>query len=308
MNLSVAVGPLVLKNPIVAASGTFGYGREAADFGDVSRLGAVVGKSITLEPRRGNPPPRIAETAAGMLNSIGLANPGIDAFLADELPAMRSLGTAVIVNVAGRSVDEYVDLARRIDAAEGVDALELNMSCPNVRHGGLVFSTDAETAHHLVERVRAATALPVIAKLSPNVSDVAAIARAVESAGAGAVSLINTLVGLAIDWRRRRSKLAGFTGGLSGPAIKPVALRMVWQVAADCALPVIGIGGITTVDDVLDYLVVGARAVQVGTANLLDPLAAVRLVDGLERALAEAEIDDVNDLVGTIEAEDRAPI
>jgi len=308
MNLSVAIGPISLENPVMAASGTFGYGREVGAFGDVSRLGAVVGKSVTPEPREGNPPPRVAEAAAGMLNSIGLANPGLDAFLADELPAMRALGTAVVVNIAGRTIDEYVALARRLDAADGLDAIELNMSCPNVRHGGLAFSTDPTTAETLVARVRAATALPLIAKLSPNVTDVVAIARAVEAAGADAVSLINTLVGLAIDWRARRSKLAGFTGGLSGPAIKPVALRMVHQVAASCDLPVIGIGGIVTVDDVLDFLVAGARAVQVGTANFLDPLAAVRLVDDLERVLAEEGIDDVNDLIGTLQADDRAPV
>lgn len=308
MNLSVALGPLTLKNPIMAASGTFGYGHEVSDFGDVSRLGAVVGKSITPEPRPGNPPPRIVETAAGILNSIGLANPGMDAFLAEELPRMRALGTAVLVNVAGKAVDEYVHLARRLEAAGGVDALELNMSCPNVRHGGLAFSSEAAAAGDLVAAVRAATALPIIAKLSPNVTDITAIARAVESAGADAVSLTNTLVGLAVDWRTRRPRLAGLTGGLSGPAIKPVALRMVWQVARACAIPVIGIGGIVTVDDVLDYLVVGARAVQVGTANFLDPAGAVRLVDDLERALTAEGIGDVNDLVGTLEAQDRAPI
>jgi dihydroorotate dehydrogenase (NAD+) catalytic subunit len=308
MDLTVHVGPLTLKNPLMAASGTFGYGREVSEFGDVGRLGAVVGKSVTLLPRAGNPPPRVAETAAGMLNSIGLANPGLDAFLTEDLPAMRALGTAVVVNIAGTNVEEYVELARRLDRAEGLDALELNMSCPNVRHGGLAFSSEAPAARELVQAVRQVTARPLIAKLTPNVTDIVPIARAVAAAGADAVSLTNTLIGLAIDWRRRRSKLAGFTGGLSGPAIKPVALRMAWQVASQCDLPVIGLGGIVTVDDVLDYLVVGARAVQVGTANLLDPLAAIRLVDDLERTLQQEGIDDVNALIGTLVAADGKPV
>lgn len=308
MDLAVALGPLRLKNPITVASGTFGYGHEVSDFGDVSRLGAVVGKSVTLEPRPGNPPPRIVETASGMLNSIGLANPGIDVFFGEDLPRMRALGTAVIVNVAGRAVEEYARLCHRLDSADGVDAIELNMSCPNVRHGGLAFSTDPDAAADLVTAARAATGRPLIAKLSPNVTDILPIARAVESAGADIVSLTNTLVGLAIDWRTRRSKLAGFTGGLSGPAIKPVSLRAVWQVSSGCGLPVMGIGGIVTADDVMDYLVAGAAAVQVGTANFLDPAGAVRLVDALPRLLADAGADTPADLIGALDAEDRAPV
>ena len=293
MDLSVEIGSLRLKNPIMVASGTFGYGREAAEFGPLDRLGAIVAKSITLEPRPGNPPPRVVETAAGLLNSIGLANPGLEAFLAEELPFLCSLGTRVVVNIAGRSIDEYALLAERLDGVQGVDAIELNMSCPNVRCGGLAFSTDPDTAHNLVSRVRRATGLPLIAKLSPNVTDIVPIARAVEEAGADAVSLINTLVGLAVDWRRRRSRLAGFTGGLSGPAIKPVALRMVWEAARACRVPVIGIGGIVSVDDVLEFLVVGARAVQVGTANFLDPLAADYMDNMLTMAHAIREaLDD----------------
>lgn len=298
--LAVRVGPLELKNPILSASGTFGYGPEIQRFFDPGRLGAIVGKSITLLPREGNPPPRMAETPAGMINSIGLQNPGIERFLGETLPIMLRYGAPVIVNVAGATAEEFVELARRFDPVAGVAALELNLSCPNVKEGGLSFSAAPGACEDVMRRVRAVTRLPLIAKLTPNVTDIAAIARAAEAGGADAVSCINTLLAMAVDWRRRRAVISTKTGGLSGPAVKPIALRMVHDVHRAVKIPVIGIGGIADAEDVLEFLAAGARAVQVGTATFTDPQAIPKILDDLPRLLAEGGFASVADAVGTI--------
>ena len=301
LDLSVDVGPIHLTNPVLAASGTFGYGQEFAEMMDLSRLGGIVTKAITLEPRLGNPTPRIVETASGMLNSIGLANVGVAAFVRDKMPFLRTCGTAVIVNVAGRSMDEYVEVARRLDDCPGIHALEINISCPNVQEGGLAFGADPKVSAAVIGAVRGVTQLPLIAKLTPNVTDIVRIAEAVEKAGADAVSLINTLVGMAIDAVRGRPELGGVTGGLSGPAIKPVALAMVWKVAQAVRIPVIGMGGIMNAEDALEFMMAGAVAVQVGTANFVDPTSMIRIVEGLEDTLRERGIRSVSEIVGTLE-------
>ena len=299
MDLTVRLGRLELANPVVAASGTCGYVREMAALADVSRLGAVIPKTVTREPRRGNPPPRIVETASGMLNAIGLDNDGLDHFCREHLPYLEAVGTAVIANIAGRTIDEFVEMAARLDRYGWLAAIELNISCPNVAHG-TDFAVDPDLTRTICRRTCDATSLPVIAKLTPNVTDVVAVAQAAADGGAEAVSLVNTFLGMAVDWRRREPILANVTGGLSGPAIKPLALRAVWQVASRVDVPVIGIGGIRSIDDCMDYFVAGASAVQVGTANFLDPSAAVRLVDALPGALREAGVETVGDLVGTL--------
>ncbi len=300
IDLHVRLGRLELANPILVASGTFGYAREMERLVDLRRLGAVIPKTITAEPRVGNPPWRTVETAAGLLNSIGLDNDGIEAFLARQLPYLRQIGTRLIVSIAGRTPYEYAQLARRVQEAGGVDALELNISCPNVT-GGVDFGTRSDHCEQLVATVRQACTLPILAKLTPNVTSIVAIAQAAERGGADAVSLINTLLGMAVDWRRRRPLLGNVLGGLSGPAIKPVALRCVYQVAQAVAIPVVGIGGIATVDDVMEYLVAGATAVQVGTANYYDPTVSQRLVEQLPAALAEAGVRRVRDVVRTLQ-------
>ncbi len=300
-DLGVEIGSLHLKNPVLAASGTFGYGWEFEEVMDLSRLGGIVTKAITLEPRLGNPTPRIVETASGMLNSIGLANVGVAAFARDKMPFLRSCGTAVIVNVAGRSMEEYVEVVRRLDDCPGIHALEINISCPNVQEGGLAFGADPNVAAAVIGAVRDVTQLPLIAKLTPNVTDIAGIAAAVQEAGADAVSLINTLVGMAIDAARGRPELGAVTGGLSGPAIKPVALAMVWKVAQAVRIPVIGMGGIMTAEDALEFMLAGAVAVQVGTANFVDPTSMIRIVEGLERTLRERGMGSVAEIVGTLE-------
>ncbi|MHB8973690.1 MAG: dihydroorotate dehydrogenase [Pirellulaceae bacterium] len=299
IDLRVRLGRLELLNPILVASGTFGYAREMEHLVDLRCLGAVIPKTITLLPRVGNSPWRTVETTAGLLNSIGLDNDGIDAFIACHLPYLRGIGTRVIVSIAGRTPEEYVELAMRLEAAGGVDALELNVSCPNVT-GGVDFGTNPDQCEKLVAAVRTACGLPILAKLTPNVTSIVAIARAAEQGGADAVSLINTLLGMAIDWRRRLPMLGNVLGGLSGPAIKPVALRCVYQVAQAVAIPVVGIGGIATLDDVLEFLVAGASAVQIGTANYYDPTVSQRLVEQLPAALAEASVRRVIDLVKTL--------
>ncbi len=306
-DLSVKVGPLRLKNPIMVASGTYGFGEEFDPVMDVGILGALIVKSVTLEPRAGNPTPRIFETASGMLNSIGLENKGIDAFEAKVLPHIRRYDTVRIVNIAGRRVEDYVELARRLDRLEGVDGIELNLSCPNVTHGGMSFSVHPPLTREVVASVRQATRLPLLVKLSPNVTDVVEIARAAAEAGADALTLINTLLALGVDWRSGRPQLGGGTGGLSGPAIKPVALRMVWQVARAVDLPVIGIGGIMDAEDVCEFLCAGARAVQVGTANFIQPDATVTILRDLPRLLQEEGIADVNALVGRLRMPDDGP-
>jgi dihydroorotate dehydrogenase (NAD+) catalytic subunit len=301
--LSVTLNRLQLANPILVASGTFGYAREMQSFVGLSRLGGIIPKTVTPLPRLGNPPPRTFETAGGMLNSIGLDNDGLDAFIEKHLDWLLSLGTSLIVNIAGRNADEFVSLARRLDEFPRIAALELNISCPNVS-GGVDFGTDPKLAADLVGRVRAATRHPVIAKLTPNVTSIVSIAEAAAAAGADAVSLVNTFQGLAVDWRRRRPILGAGFGGLSGPAIKPLALRAVWQVARAVRIPIIGVGGIASIDDVMDYLVCGASAVQVGTANFYDPGVAERLVDHLERLMEAEGWSDLREIIGTLKPPD----
>ncbi len=300
VDLSVRLGRLALRNPVLVASGTFGYVRELAGFVHLERLGGVIPKTVTAHPRAGNPTPRTVETAAGLLNAIGLDNDGIDHFRAHHLPYLRQVDTAVIVNVAGEDEDQFVALAEAVGEEPGVAAIELNVSCPNVSHG-LDLGIDATAVERLVRRVRAACPLPIIAKLTPNVTDVVAIARAAGAGGADAVSLVNTFRGMAVNWRTRRPILANDVGGLSGPAIKPLALRMVWEVARALPdLPVIGIGGIANADDALEFLVAGASAVQVGTATFYDPTAAERLLDDLITHLNALGIARVTEVIGTL--------
>jgi len=299
VHLDVQLGRLRLANPIMVASGTFGYAREMAGLVDLARLGAILPKTITLSPRVGNPPPRTIETAAGMLNSIGLDNDGLEAFIERQLPYLAGLGTAIIVSIAGKNYDEFVQIAARLEGAAGVDALELNISCPNVS-GGVDFGTDPAMCEQVVSGVRRACSFPILAKLTPNVTDITAIARAAEAGGADAISLINTCLGMAVDWRRRRPILGNILGGLSGPAIKPIALRAVYQVAAAVAVPLVGAGGIATIDDVMEFLVAGAAAVQIGTANFYNPTVSLQLLDALPAALAELGARGLGDVVGTI--------
>lgn len=299
-DLGVRVGALALKNPVLCASGTFGYGPDMERFFDPGILGAIVGKSITLLPREGNPPPRMAETVGGMINSIGLENPGIERFLRELLPVMRRYGAPVVVNIAGATADEYAELARRLDGAEGVAALELNLSCPNVKEGGLSFSAAPRPCEAVVRLVREATRLPIWAKLTPNVTDIAEIARAAEAGGADAVSCVNTFVAMAVDWRRKKAVISTGTGGLSGPAIKPIALRMVYDVHRAVKIPVLGIGGIRDAEDVLEFLAAGARAVEVGTATFADPFVIPKILADLPRLLEEGGFSKVEDAVGTL--------
>jgi dihydroorotate dehydrogenase (NAD+) catalytic subunit len=302
----VRLGPLELKNPVIAASGTFGYGEEYASLVDLNRLGAVVVKGLSLKPMAGNPPPRIVETPAGMLNAIGLANIGVEAFLREKLPRIVGFDTKIIVNIYGHHIDEYGELASALKGVAGVAALELNISCPNVECGGMAFGVDPEVSARVTERVVRNTDKPVIVKLSPNVTDIRAIARAVEGAGAQAVSLINTLTGMAIDVERRRPVLANVVGGLSGPAIKPVALHMVYQVSRVVKIPVIGLGGIMDHRDALEFLLAGACAVQVGTANFVNPRACLDILDGLREYCIEQGIGRLAELVGSLQKEHRA--
>lgn len=297
--LEVKLNRLSLRNPILVASGTFGYAKEMTAFVDFTKLGGVIPKTVTPQPRPGNPPPRTVETASGMLNSIGLDNDGFDQFMTEKLPYLAGLGTSVIVNIAARTNDEFLRMAERLNDAAGVAAVELNISCPNVS-GGVDFGTDPILAAEVVRTVREACRLPVIAKLTPNVTSVVPIARAVADAGCDAVSLINTFQGMAIDWKRQRPVLGNILGGLSGPAIKPLALRIVWQVAQQVKIPIIGIGGIQRIDDVMEFLIAGATAVQVGTANFYNPGIAEQLVDELRPALQRLRAASVSEIVGTL--------
>lgn len=297
-DLSVRIGRLTLDNPVMTASGTFGYAREFADLVNLDRLGAVAVKGISLEPRAGNPPPRVVETASGMLNAIGLENVGVDRFIAEKMPYLRCLSCKVIVNILGDSIEDYARLAEKLTGVEGIDALEINISCPNVKKGGVAFGTVPEMAATVTRAVKQATDLPVIVKLSPNVSDIVTMARAAAEGGADGLSLINTLIGMAIDARTRRPKLANIIGGLSGPAVKPVALRMVWQVASAVSIPVIGIGGIGTAEDAIEFLLAGATAVQVGTANFYNPCATEQIIDGIAAYLREQRERSVQDIIG----------
>ncbi|MCF8054629.1 MAG: dihydroorotate dehydrogenase [Deltaproteobacteria bacterium] len=301
INMEVKIGSLHLKSPVMTASGTFGYGEEFADFCDLNRLGAIVVKGISLQPRKGNPPPRIVEVAGGMLNAIGLQNVGLDAFISQKLPPLSRYNTPIIVNVFGEDAKEYTELATRLDGVPGVAALEVNISCPNVKEGGVHFGVDHKMAQHITSLVRRATKLPLIVKLTPNVTDIASIAKAVADGGADAISLINTLTGMSVDIKHRRPHLQNITGGLSGPAIKPIALRMLWQVRKAVSLPLIGIGGIMNATDALEFLITGAVAIQVGTANFINPRATMEITDGIERYLAMSQITDVNSLIGSLQ-------
>lgn len=305
VSLAVQLGRLQLPNPILVASGTFGYAREMEHLVKLSRLGGILPKTVTKQPRPGNPPWRTVETTGGMLNSIGLDNDGIDAFIAHHLPYLRTVRAAVIVSIAGRTHDEFVQMAAQLDREPGIAALELNVSCPNVS-GGVDFGTDADSCRRLVAGVRSACGLPILAKLTPNVTRIADIAAGAADGGADAVSLINTVLGMAIDWRRRKPMLGNVLGGLSGPAIKPIALRCVYQVARAVRIPLVGIGGIATIDDVLEFLVAGASAVQIGTANYYDPTVTMKLLDALPGALAEAGVASVAELVGTLQTDSPA--
>lgn len=298
-DLSVSLNRLPLANPILVASGTFGYAREMAAYVDFSHLGGVIPKTITPRPRMGNPPPRTVETTGGMLNSIGLDNDGLDAFIEKHLPYLLSLDTAVIANIAGRNTEEFVQMASRLDEFDRLAAFELNISCPNVS-GGVDYGTDPAMTREVVSAVCKACTRPVIAKLTPNVTDIVKISEAAAQAGADAVTLVNTFQGMAIDWRRRRPVLGNVIGGLSGPAIKPLALRCVWQVAQHVDVPVIGVGGIQSLDDVMEFLVAGASAVQIGTANFYNPGLSARLVDELHAVLEREGCAAVSDVVGTL--------
>ncbi|QDT92437.1 dihydroorotate dehydrogenase [Gimesia algae] len=303
--LAVSLNRLHLKNPILVASGTFGYAKEMSAFLDFSRLGGIIPKTITTEPRIGNPPPRTVETSAGLLNSIGLDNDGIDLFLEKHLNYLSSLETALIVNIAGRSIDEMAVMASRLDQySDQIAALELNISCPNVS-GGVDYGTQPEMTEKMLKQVTDSCQLPIIAKLTPNVTSVVEIAQAANAGGADAVSLINTVQGTAIDWRRRKPILGGIFGGLSGPAIKPVALRVVCQVARAVDIPIIGVGGITNIDDVMEFIVAGASAVQIGTANFYNPGLASQLVDELEKILVSEKCSHISELVGSLEYPER---
>ena len=301
-DMAVEIAGIKMRNPVMTASGTFGYGEEFAEYMDLESIGAMITKGLSLKPKAGNNTPRIVETPGGMLNAIGLQNVGIEAFIAKKLPFLKGVNTPVIINLYGNSLEEYGELASRIEGVNEVAAVEVNISCPNVRQGGIVFGTDPAAAAQVVELVRRSTTKPLIVKLSPNVTDIVTMAKACVDAGAEALSLINTLTGMAIDLKSRRPVLANITGGLSGPAIKPVALRMVWQVARAVNVPVIGIGGIMSATDALEFILAGATAVQIGTANFLSPAASQEIAAGMENWLVENRVGSLKELIGALKA------
>jgi dihydroorotate dehydrogenase (NAD+) catalytic subunit len=298
--LKVDIGGVDLKNPIMTASGTFGYGKEFDELIDLNQLGGIIVKGLSLLPSPGNPPPRIIETPCGMLNAIGLENIGIEAFINEKLPFLANFSTPVFINVYGKSVEEYSAMASRIDELDGIAGLEVNISCPNVKAGGVAFGVDCSAAAEVVEQVRKKTTKPLMVKLSPNVTDIVEIAKSVEGAGADSVSLINTITGMMIDIEKRKPVLANVTGGLSGPAIKPVALRMVWQVAQAVKIPVIGIGGIMNAEDAIAFFIAGATAVQVGTANFVNPRATIDIIEGVTTYLEQHDLNHVDELIGSL--------
>jgi dihydroorotate dehydrogenase (NAD+) catalytic subunit len=306
-DLSVQIGSLKLKNPVIAASGCFGYGVEYAPVVDLSTLGGVAVKGLFLAERQGHPPPRIVETPAGMLNAIGLQGIGVHRFVAEKLPELRKLGATVLVNICGSTLDEYCEIARVLDAAEGVGAVELNISCPNIKEGGIQFGCSLTGTHDVVSAVRRATRLPLIPKLTPNVTDVASFARASEDAGADAISLVNTFLAMAIDVETRQPKLSNVLGGLSGPAIRPIAVRMVWECRQAVKLPILGMGGIADAADALEFIIAGATAVQVGTQNFVDPLIWTKVIDGIDAYLERHRLARVADLVGTLHVPAKEP-
>jgi dihydroorotate dehydrogenase (NAD+) catalytic subunit len=299
-NLYVNIGGITLKNPVMTASGTFGYGKEFESFVDLNRLGGIIVKGLSLNPSKGNAPPRIIETPSGMLNAIGLENIGIETFIREKVSYLKTFSTPIFVNIYGRTIEEYAELASRIDEIIEIAGIEVNISCPNVKSGGIAFGVDCRASAEVVSAVRKNTSKPLMVKLSPNVTDIVEIAKSVEGAGADSISLINTITGMLIDVVTRKPKLANITGGLSGPAIKPVALRMVWQVAHAVNIPVIGIGGIFTAEDALEFIIAGATAVQVGTANFVNPRATMEILDGIEEYLKKYQIDDIVELIGSL--------
>jgi dihydroorotate dehydrogenase (NAD+) catalytic subunit len=303
IDLGVRIGSIALKNPIMTASGTFGYGEEFSPFCDLNRLGAIVVKGLSLKPRPGNPAPRIMETPCGMLNAVGLQNIGVRAFIDDKLPYLRQFDVAVIANIFGETVDEYRRITEILTGAIGVHGIEVNISCPNVKKGGIAFGANPDVAADVTEKVRSETDLPVIVKLTPNVTDITEIALAVEAAGADAVSMINTLTGMSVDIERRRPYLANITGGLSGPAVKPVALRMVWQAVRCLKIPVIGIGGIASAADALEFLITGATAVEIGTANFIHPAVTMLIIDGITEYMKRHGIARIEELIGSLKTD-----
>jgi dihydroorotate dehydrogenase (NAD+) catalytic subunit len=307
-DLKITIGHLELQNPVLTASGTFGYAQEFEGLVDLNRLGAIIVKGLALQPTKGNPPPRIVETPCGMLNAIGLENVGIDAFADRKLPFLKTLSPPILANIYGTCIEDYAELAARLEVLEAIAGVEVNISCPNVKAGGIAFGADPDVAYRVVAAVREKTTKHLMVKLSPNVTDIALIARAAEAAGADSLSLINTITGMAIDLETRRPKIANITGGLSGPAIKPIALRMVWQVVQATRIPVIGIGGIITAEDALEFLVAGASAVQIGTANFINPQVTTDIIDGIEAFLAHRNIARITDIIGTLETNSSGPL
>jgi dihydroorotate dehydrogenase (NAD+) catalytic subunit len=303
LDLAVNLGKLKLKNPVITASGTFGYGDEYSEFVDLNKLGAIVVKGLSLRPREGNPPPRIVETPAGMLNAIGLQNIGIERFIKEKLPFLRQFSTPVIVNFFGDSIPEYVKAAEKLNRTEGVHALEMNISCPNKEAGWSIFGTDPKVTFRVVSEVRKVTDIPLIVKLSPNVTNIGRMAKTAEEAGADALSVINTLTGMAIDIKSRRPKLANITGGLSGPAIRPVAVRMVWECHQTVRIPIIGMGGIISAGDAIEFLLAGANAVAVGTGNFINPKATTDILDGMKTFMSAEGISSVKELTGAVQCQ-----
>ena len=298
-NLKVKIGEIVLKNPVIVSSGTFGFGEEFEDFFDLNQLGAIIPKGISLRPMKGNPPPRIFETEGGIINSIGLQNPGFQEFFKNKLPYYKNLKTHLIINFFGNTQKEYIELARRFDSIPNISGLEMNISCPNVRKGGIVFGTDSQMAYHLVRKVRKATKLTLIVKLSPNVTDIALMAKSAEDGGADAVSLVNTFRAMAVNIHTKKPELGNIIGGLSGPAIKPIALRMVWEVSQAVKIPIIGIGGIMNAEDAIEFILVGASAIQIGTANLVNPRTGIEVIQGINKYLVRNKIDSIQKFIGT---------
>ncbi|MDI7258738.1 MAG: dihydroorotate dehydrogenase [Thermodesulfobacteriota bacterium] len=298
LDLSINIGKMKLKNPVITASGTFGYGQEYEEFLDLSELGAIIPKGISLKPMAGNPPPRIFETNGGILNSIGLQNPGLQDFVREKLPYLNKIKTDLIINFFGNTQKEYVELAKRLDSLPGISGLEMNISCPNVKHGGIVFGSDPRMTYRLVSAVRKSSKLPFIVKLSPNVTDISAIAKSAEEGGADAVSLINTFKAMAINIITKKPELGNVMGGLSGPAIKPIAVRMVWEVSQAVKIPVIGIGGIIKAEDAIEFILAGASAIQIGTANLINPGTGIEVISGLKKYLIQNKINQIKDLIG----------
>jgi dihydroorotate dehydrogenase (NAD+) catalytic subunit len=297
-DLTVRIGKMALKNPVIVSSGTFGFGEEFEDFFDINHLGAIIPKGISLKPMMGNRPPRIFETEGGIINSIGLQNPGFQEFIKNKLPYYRNLKTHLIVNFFGNTQKEYIELARRFDNIPGISGLEINISCPNVKKGGIVFGTNPQMAYRLVQAVRKATTLTLIVKLSPNVTDIISMAKSAEEGGADAVSLVNTFRAMAVNIHSKKPELGNIIGGLSGPAIKPIALRMVWEVWQEVKIPIIGMGGIMSAEDAIEFILVGASAIQIGTANLINPKTGIEVIHGLKKHLTENKINHVEKLIG----------